>query len=238
MRALFALAEAGVSRHVAALDQPKQIPKASHNVRQLVLQCKIHLFWECNHMANDWRDLPDFARMTVRPDLQLRRLAANDADDVLRILAEDPSIRDRVKVVSEATTADDIRAIAASREGSLSSAHFVILEAGSAVGLLSLWRAGGHFGDLVDPDSYGFGYFLSPRARGRGIIPAVLHSVMETTCRCLPVHSFVAFCEDDNPASSRNLDKAGLKATSVAFTNSKGWRERLYERPVADAPAA
>lgn len=187
-------------------------------------------------MTNDWRDLPHFSRMAIRTGLDLRRLAAGDAESVLRILSEDPTIRERVKVVSEATTADDIRTIANRREGSLSSVHFVILEGGGVVGFLSLWRAGGHFGDMVDPDSYGFGYFLSPRARGRGIIPAALETVMETTCRCLPVHSFVAFCEDDNPASSRNLEKAGLKATSVAFTNSKGWRERLYERLITENP--
>lgn len=183
-------------------------------------------------MPNDWRDLPAFAHMTVRPGLELRRLTSADAGAVLQILTDDPGIRDRVKVVAEATTIDDIQDIADTRQVSPASAHFVIVSDEAVVGSLSLWRAGEHFGNLpVDPDSFGFGYFLTPTARGRGIIPAVLQVVMETTRQHVPVHSFVAFCEDDNPASSRNLEKAGLQPTPVAFTNSKGWRERLYERP-------
>lgn len=170
--------------------------------------------------------------MTVRPGLELRRLTHADAGAVLQILDEDPGIRDRVKVVAEATTVDDVRDIADTRDASPSSVHFVILH-DDVVGFLSLWRAGEHFGDLpVDPDSFGFGYFLAPSARGRGIISAVLRTVMETTSQYVTVPSFIAFCEDDNPASSRNLERAGLQPTPIAFTNGRGWRERLYERPM------
>lgn len=94
-----------------------------------------------------------------------------------------------------------------------------------------------HRDDLVDSDSLGFGYLLAPgargRGRGRGIIPAVLASAMSTIGELdHRVHSCVAFCEDDNAASSRNLARAESRATSVEFVNSRGWRERLYERTV------
>ncbi|GAA1798745.1 hypothetical protein [Nostocoides veronense] len=53
----------------------------------------------------------------------------------------------------------------------------------------------------------------------------------------MDVHTFIAFCEDDNPASIPILEKAGLLAADVTWTSDQGWVERKYSRQIRGTDA-
>lgn len=181
----------------------------------------------------DLHDVPALKRVPVRDGVMLRPLAARDAKSILQILEDDPEIRKRVWVAAAMHTAQDVEEQVEKGKNDATLLRYVIEEDGKVAGMVTFWRAGDYFGDKAEENDYGFGYFLAPSARGRGLVTDSLTALMSIALETLEVHSFIAFCEADNAASGSLLKKAGLKPTKQTWTEpDNGWVEQKYQRNI------
>lgn len=184
----------------------------------------------------DLHDVPALKRVPVRDGVMLRPLAARDANSILQILEEDPEIRKRVWVAAAMHTAQDVEEQVEKGKNDATLLRYVIEEDGKVAGMVTFWRAGDYFGDKAEENDYGFGYFLAPSARGRGLVTDSLRVLMDAAAKELGVTSFIAFCEADNAASGALLKKAGLEPTSESWTEpTNGWVEQKYQRNIASS---
>ena len=180
-------------------------------------------------------DIVALQKIVVRDGLILRPLEVGDSKQLLAILARDPGIRQRVTVASRlvdtSTIEQEIAQIAAD-EGLI---RYVIVQGETVIGLISLWRDEGFFGQAPEQGGYGFGFFLDPLARGKGVVTVSLQALMTTCKAVLPVRVFMAFCEDDNPRSSAVLVKLGFELTNEVYGEpTAGWQERKYRLPITE----
>lgn len=177
--------------------------------------------------------LPAFETIHVRDGVMLRPLDSADAVELLALLDADPSIRERVGVASGLYDVDDVAALVAKEKEDDELVRYVIVENKHVVGMVNFWRAGDFFGDKAEPDDYGFGYFLAPSARGRGLVTDSLSAIMTVASAQLHVTRFIAFCEADNAASGAVLKKAGFEKTAMQWKDDEhGWVEQKYARSV------
>jgi RimJ/RimL family protein N-acetyltransferase len=178
--------------------------------------------------SNNLHKIPAFENVTVRDDIILRPLELSDGPRMLEILAADPQIRKRVEVARIVTNMTDLQKEIATFTLSPDYIRYSIIHQGKYAGLVSFWRLG-RYKNLDEPDVYGFGYFLDPALRGKGIVPDALHSLMSLACKHLTVKYFMAWCEDDNEASKGVLKKCGFTATDdVHYFADQNWHERVY----------
>lgn len=165
----------------------------------------------------------------VRDGLYLRPLEPEDGEQILRILEQDPTIRERVTFAARVFSLDDYLDqlhIIAADPGLI---RYAIISDNTIVGLVSLWRDKGFFGQTAEPDGYGFGYFLSPDARGKGIITQSVASIMKVLQSSLRVKKFIAFSEDDNDESKAVLLRLGFEPKDELLKEpTHGWFERKY----------
>ena len=181
----------------------------------------------------DLRAIPALQKVVVREGVLLRPLEATDAERVLAMLDEDPSIREHVSVAAKFRQKSDVVAEVERLKNDKETLRYVICEHESIVGMMNLWRAGKFFGAKAKPNNYGFGYFLAPEGRGRGLVTTSLLVLMDIAQRELGATSFVAFCEADNAASGAVLKKAGFAPTDKTWTEpTHGWTEQKYQRNV------
>lgn len=182
-------------------------------------------------MQPNLQKIPALQKIDVQGSVVLRPLETTDAGALLGILDADPTIRERVGVASRLHSTHDIDTLLEEERDDTAIIRYVILESGMVVGLINFWRAGGYFGDKADPDDYGFGYFLAPSARGRGLVTSSLAAIMNVAVEQLAAKRFIAFCEADNLASSAALKKAGFKQTDIAWEDTEhDWVEQKYQR--------
>lgn len=171
----------------------------------------------------------------VRDGVILRPMLGSDAASLLACLDADPSIRERVTVAAAMRGPEDVQAQVVRYKQDNGLIRYVIVEYGKVVGLMSFWRDSGYFGQKPNPHAYGFGYFLAPDARGRGLVTDSLRALMDAAQANLHVEAFMAFCEDNNSASSSLLVKSGLLPTEISYTEPKhGWAERCYLRRMTE----
>jgi RimJ/RimL family protein N-acetyltransferase len=176
---------------------------------------------------------PSLQEVQIREGVVLRPMAETDAAELLDVLNADPSIRDRVTVASRMHAEDDVKREVEAYKADEGLIRYVVVDEERVVGLVSFWRDDGFFGQEANPNSYGFGYFLHPKARGRGLITDSVGVLMRVAQESFPVDYFMAFCEDDNPKSIRVLRKLGFEPTERAYVEpTRGWKERLYEKGV------
>lgn len=185
-------------------------------------------------MVQNLYEQPELRKVLVREGCYLRPLEVEDAEEILRILDDDPAIRDRVTVASRMHTIDDVaREVKTYKTDNEGLIRYAIIFDDHCVGLVSLWRDSGFFGQPLDPDAYGFGYFIDPAMRGKGVVTAAVESLMKQAERLLRVKQFIAYCEDDNLASIAILHKLGFQATDETFSEpNQGWTERKYVKTV------
>jgi RimJ/RimL family protein N-acetyltransferase len=173
-------------------------------------------------------------RIVVKDDIFLRPLQSDDASEILSILDADPTIRERVSIARRMVDkrAFDKEIAAYLNDGDV--IRYGIVDGSGIIGLLSFWRLGdslvSYIPDSVpDFDTYGFGYFLDPSKRGRGIVPDALQMIINVAKKSIDSCKFIAFCEDDNPSSIRVLEKAGFaKTDTIVHFPDEDWLERLY----------
>jgi RimJ/RimL family protein N-acetyltransferase len=173
--------------------------------------------------------IPALQAIRVRDGIDLRPLSEVDGPSLLAILDSDPNIRIRVTVASRLHDAESIRKEVALYRSDQGLIRYTILARNKPIGLVSLWRDSGFFGDAIDLNAYGFGYFLDPQERGKGIITNTVTRLMEVVSSILPVSQFMAFSEDNNLASTGILTKLGFERTDQTFTEPiNGWLGRKY----------
>lgn len=174
-------------------------------------------------------DIPLLQFVHVAPGVMLRNLKPSDADELLAILDKDPSVRERVTVASRLHSAKDVQTEVDRIAADPWLIRYVIIADDKIVGLISLWKDDGFFGQIPEKNGYGFGYFLDPTMRGKGLMTKSIRKLMETTLIALVVDTFVAYCEDDNSQSIAVLNKLGFRPTNEVYGEpTKGWQERKY----------
>jgi RimJ/RimL family protein N-acetyltransferase len=177
---------------------------------------------------------PDLQEIQVREGVTLKPMEDVDAPAIIAALDADSSIRDHVTVAGRMITMEDVKQEVANYKTDEGLIRYAIIEAGTCVGLASLWRDDGFMTSQVKPYAFGFGYFLHPAARGRGLVTDSIDSLMKTAQESFRVDSFIARCEDDNVESIAVLQNLGLEPTQTTYREPiNGWTERLYERKVA-----
>ncbi len=166
----------------------------------------------------------------VRDNVTLRPMEVEDASRMLEILEADPSIRDRVSVASRMHSPENVAAEVEAYQDDPHTVRYTLLIGDRPVGLVSFWRDIDNPFDAPDsPNDYGFGYFLDPAERGEGLIPDAVQRVMETAQDVLHVENFIAYCEDNNPASVSVLTKLGFEPTDLTYEEqNNGWVERKF----------
>lgn len=171
--------------------------------------------------------------VAVRDNVFLRPVEARDAPELLAILDADPAIRERVGVAARLYSVSDVETLLREESADTDILRYVICEHDKVVGMVNFWRAGDYFDGKADPEDYGFGYFLAPSARGRGLVTDSLRTLMDIAVKSLPVKRFIAFCEQNNDASGIVLQKAGFGKTDVKWRDSEhGWIEQKYIKQI------
>jgi len=180
----------------------------------------------------DLHTISSLQEIAVRDDVKLRPFDESDATRILEILAADPSIRDRVSVAAKMHTPEQIGEQVEEMRRDAHLIRYTLLERDNPIGLVSLWRDIDNPFDAPDsPDDYGFGYFLDPDARGKGLVGSAVDSIMEVASKSLAAKRFIAYCEDDNVDSIAVLTKLDFEPTNETFIEEKhGWKERKYVR--------
>lgn len=173
-----------------------------------------------------------FKEIKVGKGVILRPLDQSHANRILEILNTDKSIRNKVTVASRLYTPEDVAVEIKRYHKDPGLIRYVMLRKNDPIGFVSFWRDDGFFGTAPNPDDYGFGYFLDPKERGKGLVTRALQALMKTTVDKLKVRQFAAFCADDNHESMTVLTKLGFKPTKQTFKEPEhGWIERKYVLP-------
>lgn len=177
--------------------------------------------------------IPALNEIQVRDDLKLRLAKVSDAKRVIEILNADPSIRDRVTVASKFHTESDVINEIIEHQYSPDILRYALLHGDDLVGWVNLWQDNGYISGKPDPSVIGFGYFLDPVARGKGLITDAIKRLMVLAQENMKVTGFVAYCEDDNEGSVKILKKLGFTPTEDTHKEPKnGWVERMWVRKV------
>lgn len=173
------------------------------------------------------------SEINIDKDIRLRPLARSDAKRILEILEQDKSIRNKVTVASRLHSPKDVNVEIERYQKDPHLIRYTLLKQNKPIGLVSLWRDDGFFGTQPNLNDYGFGYFLDPNERGKGLVTRSLQKLMKTVIDNLHIHQFVAFCADNNHESISVLTKLGFKPTNQTFPEPNyGWIERKYQRQI------
>jgi RimJ/RimL family protein N-acetyltransferase len=173
--------------------------------------------------------IPELNKIDVCKDVKLCPLRQSDSLRILEILEADNNIRNKVTVASRLYTLKDIEEEIERFSKDVNLIRYSLLKENNPIGLISFWRDEGFLDGLLKPNDYGFGYFLDPNERGKGLITRSLQSLMNVVVKNIRVNQFVAFCEDNNYESITILTKLGFKPTEKKFIEpDNGWVERKY----------
>lgn len=169
----------------------------------------------------------------VRDGVELRLLEPEDATELLKILEEDPSIRDRVSVASKMHSPEDVKDQVELYKYDAHLIRYTVFVDDKPAGLVNFWRdVDGPFNAPDNPDDYGFGYFIAPEQRGKGIVSDSVRTLMQIATEHLPLNQFIAYCEDDNVESVAVLSKLGFTPTDITLVEpNSGWEERKFICP-------
>lgn len=190
-------------------------------------------------MADNPINLHDYSALQeiyVQDGVVLRPMENKDAKPILDILQADSSIRKRVTVASRLKTEQDVYEETESYKNDAGVIRYSLLEGDIVVGLISFWKDEGFFGQVPMPHTFGFGFFLHPQARGKGLATTSILSLMTVAQKSFRVDSFIAFCESDNPESQAVLKKVGMEITDVSYNEpTQGWSEQMWQKKVNHA---
>lgn len=182
--------------------------------------------------SKNLHDIVALKKIRVSEDLVLIELDKTHAREILTILTADPSIKDRVSVASKLHSYEDVLKEIENIEQDEGLIRYVIVCDEKVLGLVSFWRDDG-FSGKINPDDYGFGYFLHPNERGKGTMTIAVEKLMKVAVNELYIDQFILYCEDDNKASIAVLERLGFEPTNLVITEpTMGWVERKYEKRV------
>ncbi len=184
-------------------------------------------------MTNNPTDLHEHMlhEVKVRDDIVLRPMEEIDGHELLAIMARDPEIRERVTVAANMPDLEGVKKQVEAYKNDPALIRYVIVEDQQVVGLISLWRDEGFFGQVPLPNTYGFGFFVDPERRGRHIAADSGIALMREVQKYRQVDTFIAFCEHDNPTSQSVLRSVGMSQTDQCFTEpTHAWIEYMWRK--------
>ena len=156
---------------------------------------------------------PDAADGATPPErlattrLVLRKLQESDAPFLFEGFASDPSAA-RYLTWHPHRTVDEteafVRQVRQDWEMGQNFGYVIDVgdDPGCPVGMIHLRRA---------PTSASLGYVIAPRAQGRGFATEAVSCLVGWALRQQPIFRVWAYCDVDNPASARVLEKAGMR---------------------------
>jgi ribosomal-protein-alanine N-acetyltransferase len=147
--------------------------------------------------------------------VSLRPLAAHDLPAVEQAL-DDPEITHWFD--NRGLSASDVIGRAVSRWKRSEAAEFAILDGGECVG--SMWL------DLSPSDRAGVGYWLLPRARGKGLVTCALQLLTRWAFDDVGVKRISLLADPRNTASIAVAERVGFQREGVlrSWTNVNGER--------------
>ncbi len=156
----------------------------------------------------------------VEKGLKLRLLMPDDAEAMLIIFRKDPNIPKTVTWPAGLADEQAVRQkIIQMRVGS--TRYAIVGRNDNIIGYIGVWEDGGYFGNEPRKGEFGFGYFLDPDSRGKGIIARSLVGMLDEALRVYSVKTFAAYIADDNLASQSVVKSLGFIRT-----------DEVYEEPV------
>ncbi|TAK88834.1 N-acetyltransferase [Patescibacteria group bacterium] len=184
------------------------------------------------NIARDLHQIPALQKVQVQDDVYLRLVQESDAKRTIEILEADPSIRDRVTVASKMLNEADVVNEIRRGQSKPDILRYTLVQQDNMVGWVNLWQDNGYMSGTPNPTVIGFGYFLDPSMRGRGLVTASIQALMQMAQTSMEITEFVAFCEDSNAPSVKILKKLGFNSTDDTFEEPRnGWVERMWVRP-------
>ncbi len=178
----------------------------------------------------DLHEVDALQEIQVSDNVLIRPMSENDAEEILRAIEKDASIREKVSVAAKMKSSEDVATQVSSYSSDPHLMRYVIEKDNEVVGLVSFWRDIDNPFDAPDnPDDYGFGYFLDPKHRGEGIATRAVEKLMQVASLNLKVDHFIAYCEDENKESVAVLQKLGFVGSDITLVEENhGWTERKY----------
>lgn len=172
-----------------------------------------------------------FREISVREGVMLRPMTASDGEALLAIMERDPNIRERVTVAANMPNQEGVETQVEAYKNDGALIRYVIAQEHQVVGLISLWRDEGFFGQPPLPHAYGFGFFVDPERRGQHLAADSVAALMDEMQNHYQVDTFIAFCEQDNPASQSVLRRVGMSQTDEHFTEpTHAWIEYMWRK--------
>ena len=181
-------------------------------------------------------DIDALQGIVVRDGVSLRPIRVSDSDRILEVLKADPTIKEKVTVASRINSEADVeREVDAMNADPELIRYAITNDQDEFIGLVSFWLDPGFFGQEPLPNTYGFGYFIDPAERGKGLVTGSVKSLMKVATENIPgIEGFTAFCVDANKDSVASLVALGFNPTDRLYPEpSHGWEERQYQRGLA-----
>lgn len=164
--------------------------------------------------------------IAVNDSLLLRRLTAEDAEELFRIIQDNPDIK---KSVTWPASVNSLEGTQAGIDRILEECEFryVLQEDTQTIGYVGLYES-----DASD-NAFGLGYFLASEKRGGGRMAETLSRLMQTVGENLTVDMFVAYIIDSNKPSQAVVSRLGFTVTDVLLEDTAlKAMIRRWEKPI------
>lgn len=164
---------------------------------------------------------------------KLRFLRPEDAEGIYEIFQADPMIQSYVTWTAGLENAEDVRR-AIEEFQSKQSLRYAITDEDSVVGYIGIWKDRGYFTGKPAEGEYGFGYFVDPAERGRGIVTSAAKALTAEAERVFPIEIYSLYIEDGNLASQAVARKLGFGRTDTVVEEPKlHCLERRWEKTIS-----
>jgi RimJ/RimL family protein N-acetyltransferase len=166
---------------------------------------------------------PLAAERAIDDVLSWRLFVPDDAEEVFRIIQDDPDITTRITWTAAARSADDIRQ-RIEKFPERGGYRGALLEFGQVIGYGALYES------KTRKNEHEIGYFCAPDKRGRGYTKKLVINLMDTAKRC-GTESFALYIADSNLPSQAVATSLGFVATDeLRRDDALDCLERRYER--------
>lgn len=183
-------------------------------------------------------EVSELGFIAVDSDISLKPLQQSDASCLAEIVNQSPDVRANVGFTSDLKNEQDaLDAIEAYRQDK-TLVRYGVFDQNNLVGVISAWQdVDDPFGGPDEPDAYGFGYFLTPEARGKGIIGRSLTELMKAIEAELGAKSFIAYVTPNNASSRAVLERLGFVLSSDKVNDEQhGIKHLKYEKILPTTP--
>lgn len=172
--------------------------------------------------------------IVVDEGTSLRFLMPEDADRVYQIFEADPEIQRRVTWTHGLQGVEEVRDAILNFQKTR-SIRYAIVSDGAIAGYVGMWSDHGYMDGEDHKGWFGFGYFLDPSYRGKGLVKRATEAMMTKAESVFDVCKWSVYVEDDNESSRAVLSKLGFVATDHIFdepvmhVQERQWEKIIHE---------